>query len=262
MNFPLPLTENDWIRLKTKLRDLQVHLQPLESVLGLQDWFIGSEDVLKRLIDTYQGNPDLEWWKRIMTPVSSKNGGCGSPGTDSIGGWFVQDFLGLKQTIPWYHGIRRNTEERVCGNYWCNTQPGSSRQCLATDLEDIPSGLNTVPLTIKDYTTGHEEQTDLVAGVTGFKVERNAQSVPGYGDYHVAQTVHGWGLLVKPDSRYLPKTASEITQNKAETFNSNNYDTVFDSPNNRERAGTVNPGDEVFGPSNNGWVGLPGFQPT
>ena len=51
-----------------------------------------------------------------------------------LSGWFVADFLGIRYA----------------------------------ELEDIPSGVNIVPLTITDG--GTEEQSALVAGVTGYTI--------------------------------------------------------------------------------------------
>jgi len=194
-------TEEDWKSLVTKLGELERFLQPILPVLGLYEWFGSSQQVLNKLVDTYQDNPDYLWWRQIMTPMSVHGGGCGSPGTRSLGGWFVKDFLGLQTTIPWSAGVsRRDWDKRDCGADWCR----DLSTCQAADLEDISSGLNVVPLTIKDHTTGHEEETNLVAGVTGYKVDKDVHYDPKSKEtYSVAQAVHGWGLLVNPESRYL-----------------------------------------------------------
>ena len=41
-------------------------LKPLEKELHLKDWFRSSQAVLKNLQETYRGNPDKDWWSRIM----------------------------------------------------------------------------------------------------------------------------------------------------------------------------------------------------
>ena len=41
-------------------------LKPLEKELHLGDWFRSSQAVLKNLLETYRGNPDKDWWSRIM----------------------------------------------------------------------------------------------------------------------------------------------------------------------------------------------------
>jgi len=126
----------------------------------LSDWFKSSRRVLEKLLDTYQGNPDTDWWGKIIFRHTT----YGSGGRDDYGGWFISDFLGLGGLI-------------------------------STCLKDIPSGINTVPLTIND--NGHETKADLVAGVTGYKVTKDAVTVPGTKtSYPVVQSVHGWGLFL------------------------------------------------------------------
>lgn len=202
-------TEEDWIILVTKLETLESVLKPILPVLDLLDWFKSSKQVLEKLVDTYRDNPDYFWWRQIMTPMSIHGAGCGSPGTRSLGGWFVKDFLGLETSIPWADGVsKRDYDKRKCGSYWCQ----DLRTCNAADVEDIASGLNVVPLTIKDHTTGHEEESNLVAGVTGYKVDKDVQyDAKTDMTYSVAQAVHGWGLLVNQDSRYLQEPQQKTT---------------------------------------------------
>ena len=64
---------------------------------------------------------------------------------------------------------------------------------------DIPSGLNVVPLTITDGAI--EEQSALVAGVTGYTVTEWEVTEPfTFTRYPSVQPAHGWGLLMKADS--------------------------------------------------------------
>jgi len=153
-------SENDWKLLLQKHQKLEKFLEPIDDVLKLSDWFKSSRRVLEKLLDTYQGNPDTDWWGKIIFRQTT----YGSGGRDDYGGWFISDFLGLGGLI-------------------------------STCLKDIPSGINTVPLTIND--NGHETKADLVAGVTGYKVTKDAVTVPGTKtSYPVVQTVHGWGLFL------------------------------------------------------------------
>ena len=64
------------------------------------------------------------------------------------------------------------------------------------DLEELPSGVNVVPLTLTDGCK--EEEAALVAGVTGYTITGPTSSV----SYPSVQTVHGWGLLMDPNSIY------------------------------------------------------------
>ena len=142
---------------------LEKFLEPLEDVLELSPWFKSSKSVLEKLLQTFQGKPDANWWSKIISRRS-----YGSGGQCDFGGWFVKDFIGL----------------------------GSN-----ADFKDIPSGINVVPLTITDGCI--TDEADLVAGVTGYKVEKDAVTDEASKTiYPVVQSVHGWGLLLKPDSPF------------------------------------------------------------
>ena len=110
----------------------------------MAEWF--SKAVLKNLLETFRGNPDKDWWSRIVTSQR-----FGSGGQTELTGWFVRDFLGLRD--------------------------GDFKQ----------SGVNVVPITITNGVT--EEEAALVAGyaitegeVTDGNVAFPAvQSVLGWG---------------------------------------------------------------------------------
>ena len=86
-----------------------------------------------------------------------------NPGT-TFSGWFITAFLGV----------------------WSG------------DLKDIPSGLNVVPLTICSPGCGTQEQSALVAGVTGYTVTEWEVTDPLTNiSYPSVQPVHGWGLFMK-----------------------------------------------------------------
>ena len=59
-------SEDDWLRLLEKLVKVEELLKPLEEVLQLGDWFKSSQTVLQKLLETFRGNPDKDWWSRIM----------------------------------------------------------------------------------------------------------------------------------------------------------------------------------------------------
>ena len=68
-------------------------------------------------------------------------------------------------------------------------------------MDNVPSGLNVVPLTLTDGIT--EEQAALVAGVTGYNITQEAFTDLGSNKtYPSVQTVHGWGLLVDRYSKF------------------------------------------------------------
>ena len=59
-------SEDDWLSLLEKLVKVEELLKPLEDVLQLGDWFKSSQAVLQNLLETYRGNPDKDWWSRIV----------------------------------------------------------------------------------------------------------------------------------------------------------------------------------------------------
>merc|ERR1712154_348920 len=133
-----------------------------EDVLQLKDWFKSSQAVLKNLLETYRGNPDKDWWSRIVVEEP-----FGSGAQTQLSGWFVTNFLGMS----------------------------------FAEWKDIPSGINVVPLTITDG--GTEEQSALVAGVTGYTITEEEITDPDSKvTYPSVQSALGWGLLLEPDSKF------------------------------------------------------------
>ena len=60
-------TEEDWNKLTSKLKVLRTLLETVENDLGLQsEWWDLVEKVFHKLLETYQGRPDEEWWSHIL----------------------------------------------------------------------------------------------------------------------------------------------------------------------------------------------------
>ena len=59
--------EEDWKNMIEKLEKIEAILQPIEEQLKLADWFKSCKTVLQNLLDTFRGNPNQDWWLRIMT---------------------------------------------------------------------------------------------------------------------------------------------------------------------------------------------------
>ena len=57
----------DWRSMLDKLHRLRVFLSPVEEILGLAHWFQTCKKVLQKLLETFEGNPDCEWWSNIIT---------------------------------------------------------------------------------------------------------------------------------------------------------------------------------------------------
>ena len=61
-------SEEDWMKLSSKLKVLRTLLEPIENDLYLsREWWDLVQKVFWNLQTTYQGNPDEEWWSHIMS---------------------------------------------------------------------------------------------------------------------------------------------------------------------------------------------------
>ena len=66
-------TERDWIDMGLKIKTLRTTLEPLEDLLSYSDnwkvdnWWDELEEIARKLLDTFRGNPDEDWWSRIIT---------------------------------------------------------------------------------------------------------------------------------------------------------------------------------------------------
>ena len=157
-------SEADWRKLKDKFVDLRKVLAPVESCFrGSKDWFIKVEVIFQKLIDTYMGNPDLEWWSHIFSKMES----WGSGPSVNLTGWFISDFLNCPE---------------------------------AEGFEDLPSGLNTVPLILEGAGYPTPVNTTLVAGIAGIQVEDSLE-VPK------VRALHGWAL-------FYDETDSSVTEKR------------------------------------------------
>ena len=127
-------TEEDWKRLQSKLKVLKTLLEPIENDIGLtaERWAL-AEDVFCKLLATYQGEPDKDWWSRIISTIPYASG-IHAPG----GGW-ITEFMEGSQNVK---------------------------------ARNFSSGLVKVPLTITDP-SGVEDTAALVAGTLGFTVHED-----------------------------------------------------------------------------------------
>ena len=104
-------------------------LFPIWNEIGLSTWWMKIENITNQLLKTYQGNPNKDWWSRIIAKES-----FGSGGQVDFKGWFMTKLLNVQD---------------------------------AKHISDAPSGIVTVPMTLVDY--GYEEQSAIVAGMVGYK---------------------------------------------------------------------------------------------
>ena len=133
-------TKEDWQKLMDKTENLQKMLDPIMDEIGLRKWFKKTKIMLGKLLETFEGNPDVEWWSHIL----SWNETYGSGEREWWSGWII-DFLMAK--------------------------PGESPK-------DFQSGVVSVPLTLIDENFGPpvEDTGTLIAGTVGFTVEEGPQA--------------------------------------------------------------------------------------
>lgn len=128
-------TEEDWRKLQSKLKLLRKLTKPVKRDIGLtSEWWGHVKKVFKKLLATYKGKPDRDWWSRIVSYQS-----FGSGNTNSYTGWITKFITGIEN---------RN---------------GHS---------NFPCGLVSVPLTIADP-SGVLDTGILAAGTLGFTIHEN-----------------------------------------------------------------------------------------
>lgn len=120
--------------MKEKLIQLKSLLTPIHEAIGLRDaWWSGVKEICDKLINTYNGAPDTDWWSRIFT--HHENHGSGP--RDTYDGWFISQLLGLGSV----HSLKK-----------------------------LQNGIVTVPMEITDSATGVSEDSAFAAGVAGFEM--------------------------------------------------------------------------------------------
>jgi len=81
-------TKEDWEKLIEKTEALEKILSTVMEDVELGDWFRSTKQILSKLLDTFHGNPDKEWWGHIL----SWNQTYGSGSRSWWDGWMI-DFL-------------------------------------------------------------------------------------------------------------------------------------------------------------------------
>lgn len=157
-------SESDWQKLISDLQALKAILQPIMDDLGLTEkWWSLTEDIFTKLLETYHGKPDKEWWSHIITYNAPYGSG----------------FHEREDLPPDYSGWIVELLEGKVG----------------LDMWDFSSGLVDVPLKIIDGMQGVEDMAALVAGMIGFTVDKNTEN----GRPSV-QPFQGWALMLPPNS--------------------------------------------------------------
>ncbi|XP_046864641.1 uncharacterized protein LOC124459160 [Xenia sp. Carnegie-2017] len=137
-------TEEDWRKLIGKLDALQNLLKPIKHELGIPlEWWKLAENIFKKLLATYCGEPDCEWWSKI---VSKEGFGSGPRRYEE---WIPQFMANLKSPA---------------------------------DFSDFTSGLVTVQLTLS-HLSGLVDEVALVAGCLGYQLHENDDNIPSVQPY-------------------------------------------------------------------------------
>ncbi|GAQ79529.1 hypothetical protein KFL_000320280 [Klebsormidium nitens] len=159
-------TSDDWERLLEKARALDA------LDIGLDWWLETLVPVLEKLLETYKGHVDEDWWSRVMNKYE-RYGSGGGPGTTIYSGWicafFPYKILG--------DVVRRNGNE--------------------IKDEEVPKGLSECPFKIND--NGRELDNVLVAGSCAVCVTEDGLGV---------QPCIGW--LVKKSSGGTPSAKGKL----------------------------------------------------
>ena len=50
-------------------------LFPIWNEIGLSTWWMKIDNITNQLLQTYQGNPNKDWWSRIITKERFGSGG-------------------------------------------------------------------------------------------------------------------------------------------------------------------------------------------
>eukprot|EP00111_Clytia_hemisphaerica_P023216 TCONS_00068291-protein len=140
-------TLEDWKSLITKIDQLAELLKPLEDVLKLSYWFKIVREVYVNLLATFEGNPDIGWWSRIISTDNHGSGEC------KYEGWIFQFLQG---------------------------------KCGFNNLSKMQSSITSVPMKITYDPQAEGEQSALVSGPVGFTIEegnKDSKNVPTIRPY-------------------------------------------------------------------------------
>ena len=74
----------DWQHLIEKIDELKKLLFPLEEELNISGWLRHVRKVYVKLVETFRGNPDKDWWSRIVSKVAWESG------KKDYEGWIIQ----------------------------------------------------------------------------------------------------------------------------------------------------------------------------
>ena len=81
----------DWQQLIKKIDKLTELLSPLTEVLNISEWLKHVRMVFVKLVETFERNPDQDWWSRIISKVP-----LGSGSQTQYEGWIIKFLEGKR----------------------------------------------------------------------------------------------------------------------------------------------------------------------
>ena len=129
----------------------------MENHTELVDWWEKIKVIMDKLIDSYRGNADVNWWINIFRYTEKNNFGSGGPDID-FDGWFIKDLLNIKSSF-------------------------------ISSLCEVPSVLVSVPL-IFILEDGSEVKGALSSGIAGIKLDHSK-------NHPVVESAHGWAIFAE-----------------------------------------------------------------
>ncbi|KAF2798326.1 hypothetical protein K505DRAFT_346643 [Melanomma pulvis-pyrius CBS 109.77] len=143
------------------------------------------EPILKRFVATFD-TPDDQQLKDFWLQICHLEGGNGSAGPDVFTGW-ITAFMYWTQ-----EGKRNILSDWYGGGHSVVKLDGQAFPAIAK--VDVPKGVVTVPVTLKDYNTGTLIETTVVAGSVGMSLTEEGTTV---------QPRSGWWMLEDKRERLL-----------------------------------------------------------
>ena len=70
-------SEEDWRMLVDKIVKVEEYLKPIEKAVALESWFREVRSILEKLVETFRGNPDRDWWSGIFDQKKQFGSGGG-----------------------------------------------------------------------------------------------------------------------------------------------------------------------------------------
>jgi len=152
-------TREDWKRLIDKTVVLEGLLATNDTIAA--QWFSNIRIILTKLLDTYDGNVDTDWWSHIMDAERP----FGSGGGITYNGWFRQLFFynDHGELLPPAH-------KRI-------------------DWSDLPVGAAFVPFIYNENGAKHDLR--LIAGHAGIEVRDDGAVIP----------IIGWAITDNPPAK-------------------------------------------------------------